>query len=79
MTVRLVDCRPREAYAEGHLPGAVHIDPETELSTPPADPAVGGRHPLPDPHALGAVFARAGIGPQAFVLAYDDASGSAAR
>ena len=79
MTVRLVDCRPREAYEEGHVPGAVHLDPETDLSAPPADPAVGGRHPLPDPHVLGAVFAGAGIGPQTFVLAYDDGSGWAAR
>jgi thiosulfate/3-mercaptopyruvate sulfurtransferase len=80
VTIRLVDCRPREQYDGGHVPGAVQLDPETELSTPPADPAVGGRHPLPDPHALGAVFARAGIGPDTFVLAYDDGtSGWAAR
>jgi thiosulfate/3-mercaptopyruvate sulfurtransferase len=79
VTVRLVDCRPRDAYEAGHLPGAVHLDPETQLSTPPADPAVGGRHPLPDPHALGAVFAAAGIGPETFVLAYDEGTGWAAR
>ena len=79
MNVRLVDCRPREAYDAGHLPGAVHLDPETQLSTPTDDPSVGGRHPLPDPHALGAVFAAAGIGPDTFVLAYDDGSGWAAR
>ena len=79
MSVRLVDCRPREAYEAGHLPGAVHLDPETTLSTPPADPAVGGRHPLPDPHALGAVFAGAGIGPETFVLALDEGTGWAAR
>ena len=57
MTVRLVDCRPREAYEAGHLPGAVHLDPETTSPRPPRS-SVGGRHPLPDPHALGAVFAR---------------------
>ena len=79
MTGRLVDCRPREAYDEGHVPGAVHHDPETALSTPPVDPSHGGRHPLPDPHALAAQFARAGIGPGTFVLAYDDGSGWAAR
>jgi thiosulfate/3-mercaptopyruvate sulfurtransferase len=80
VTIRLADCRPRDAYDEGHLPGAVHLDPETDLSAPPVDPAVGGRHPLPDPHALAAVFARAGIGPDTFVLAYDDGtSGWAAR
>jgi thiosulfate/3-mercaptopyruvate sulfurtransferase len=78
--VRLVDCRPRADYDAGHVPGAVHLDPETALSTPPVDPADGGRHPLPDPHALAAVFAGAGIGPDTFVLAYDDGtSGWAAR
>ena len=45
VTVRLVDCRPRDAYDAGHPPGAVHLDPETQLSTPPDDPAIGGRHP----------------------------------
>ncbi len=79
MSVRLVDCRDRERYEAGHLPDAVHLDPETELSTPPGDPAVGGRHPLPDPHALGAVFARSGIGHDTFVLAYDEGDGWAAR
>ena len=79
MTTRVVDCRPREAYEAGHVPGAVHLDPETQLSTPTDDPSVGGRHPLPDPHALAAVFAGVGIGPGTFVLAYDEGSGWAAR
>ena len=79
MTVRLVDCRPPDAYDAGHPPGAVHLDPETQLSTPPDDPAIGGRHPLPDPHALAAAFAAAGIGSGTFVLAYDEGTGWAAR
>ena len=79
MTVRLVDCRPRDAYDAGHLPGAVHLDPETELSTPTDDPSVGGRHPLPDPHVLASAFAAAGIDRETFVLAYDEGTGWAAR
>ena len=79
MTTRIVDCRPRQAYDAGHVPGAVHLDPETQLSRPTDDPSVGGRHPLPDPHALAAVFAGVGIGPGTFVLAYDEGSGWAAR
>jgi thiosulfate/3-mercaptopyruvate sulfurtransferase len=79
VSVRVVDCRPRAAYEGGHLPGAVHLDPETTLSTPTTDPSVGGRHPLPDPHALGAAFAGAGIGRDTFVLAYDEGTGWAAR
>ena len=72
MSVRLADCRPRDAYEAGHLPGAVHFDPETTLSSPTGDPSLGGRHPLPDPYALGAAFAAAGIGAETFVLALDE-------
>ena len=79
MTVRLVDCRSRDAYEAGHVPGAVHLDPEGDLSAPVFDPAIGGRHPLPDPHHLGADCANAGIGPATFVLAYDEGTGWAAR
>jgi thiosulfate/3-mercaptopyruvate sulfurtransferase len=79
VTPRLVDCRPRAAYEAGHLPGAVHLEPETELSAVADDPSVGGRHPLPEPDELAASFGRAGIGPDTFVLAYDDGTGWAAR
>jgi thiosulfate/3-mercaptopyruvate sulfurtransferase len=75
----VVDCRSREAYLGGHLPGAVHLDPEIALSAPGLDPAVGGRHPLPPPAGLEAVFGAAGIDSRAFVLAYDEGSGWAAR
>jgi len=46
----LLDVRPREAYLQGHLPGARWVDLEQHLSTardPGFDPAAGGRHPLP--------------------------------
>jgi thiosulfate/3-mercaptopyruvate sulfurtransferase len=75
----LADCRPRSAYEAGHVPGAVHLDPESDLSAPVVDPAVGGRHPLPDPDALAAALGAAGIGATSFVLAYDDGTGWAAR
>ena len=78
MTV-LVDCRPLAAYASGHLPEAVHLDPERDLSAPPDDPAVGGRHPLPDAGTLAAAFGAAGIDSSTFVLAYDEGTGWAAR
>ena len=79
MSVRIADCRPRVAYDDGHLPEAVHLEPEVELSAPPDDPSHGGRHPLPDIPTLEATFGRAGIDAQTFVLAYDDGSGWAAR
>ncbi len=79
MSVVLVDVRPRPAYEQGHLPGAVHLDPETDLSAIGLDPAVGGRHPLPDDATLAEAFVRAGIDSASFVLALDDGTGWAAR
>ena len=78
MNVRLVDCRPRADFLAGHLPGAVNLDPETELTGEIGD-ASRGRHPLPETEALGRGFGRAGIDASTFVLAYDEGSGWAAR
>ncbi len=63
----------REAFEDGHLPGAVFVDPATVLSGPPSDE--DGRHPLPDPAAFAAGLSAAGIGEHATVVAYDDAGG----
>ncbi|MFU8887900.1 MAG: sulfurtransferase [Trueperaceae bacterium] len=79
--LRVVDVRSsladhgagRRAYLDGHLPGAVFLDLETDLSGPLA--AHGGRHPLPDPERAAAVFGAAGIGADTHVVAYDDAGG----
>ena len=60
MTSRFVDCRPRDAYLAGHLPGAAHADPERDLTG--ADG--GGRHPLPTAEAFAAWASAAGIGPR---------------
>ena len=79
VSVVLVDVRPRPAYEQGHLPGAVHLDPETDLSAIGPDPAVGGRHPLPDDAMLAEAFVRVGIDSTSFVLALDDGTGWAAR
>jgi thiosulfate/3-mercaptopyruvate sulfurtransferase len=81
--VRIVDVRwylngpsGRDAYAAGHIPGAVWLDIDSELSDPatPAD----GRHPLPTPERFAAALGRAGIAPGTPVVAYDDAGGSVA-
>jgi thiosulfate/3-mercaptopyruvate sulfurtransferase len=64
-----------ELYDAGHLPGAVFIDANAELSSPGDGP---GRHPLPTAAKLAAVLGRRGIGDEHAVVAYDDAGGSVA-
>jgi thiosulfate/3-mercaptopyruvate sulfurtransferase len=73
--IRLVDVRPRDAYLAGHVPGALHLDPEQDLT----GDLGGGRHPLPRPERFADAASRAGIGDDTFVLAYDDGTGWAAR
>jgi thiosulfate/3-mercaptopyruvate sulfurtransferase len=72
---RFVDCRPRDAYLAGHVPGAAHADPERDLTGDDG----GGRHPLPRAEAFSAWASRAGIGPDTLVVGYDDGTGWAAR
>lgn len=65
-----------EAYAAGHLPGAVFIDLDADLAAAPSPS--GGRHPLPDPEAFATAMVDAGIGEDSLVVAYDDAGGLSA-
>ncbi len=82
--VRVVDVRwyldktrsGRTEYEAGHIPGAVHLDIDTELSDP-VGPGTG-RHPLPTPERFAAALGRVGIGAGTPVVAYDDAGGSIA-
>jgi thiosulfate/3-mercaptopyruvate sulfurtransferase len=73
--IRIVDARPREEYLSGHVPGAVHLDPERDLT----GDLGGGRHPLPRPERFAESASRVGIGDDTFVLAYDEGDGWAAR
>src|SRR3954452_12156785 len=66
----------RASYEDGHIPGAVFVDVDTDLSAPRTDTT--GRHPLPTPSEFAAAMSRAGIGDETFVVAYDDAGGSSA-
>ncbi len=75
MKARFVDCRGREAYEQGHVPGAAHGDPENDLTGTDG----GGRHPLPTAEAFAAWASRAGIGPGTLVVAYDAGGGWAER
>jgi thiosulfate/3-mercaptopyruvate sulfurtransferase len=58
------------AYLEGHLPGAVYVSLENELS----DHSISGRgrHPLPSGRNLEAAARQWGVRQQALVVVYDD-------
>lgn len=84
-TVRVIDVRWRldrpdghADYLEGHIPGAVYVPLDTELSThgQPSE----GRHPLPSTQTLQDAARRWGVDGGGIVVAYDDSKGlSAAR
>jgi thiosulfate/3-mercaptopyruvate sulfurtransferase len=81
--VRIVDVRwyldgrsGLSAYAGGHIPGAVWLDLDADLSAPAT--TADGRHPLPEPAQFAAALGRVGIAEGQRVVAYDDAGGSIA-
>lgn len=63
----------RRSHAESHLPGAIYLDLETDLSGPVGPH--GGRHPLPEPEVFARRLGAAGIGNASEVVVYDDAGG----
>ena len=79
----IVDCRfdllnksvGSQHYQAAHIPGAVYAHLEDDLSIPMGPMGEGGRHPLPSPEQMAAVFGRMGIGANTQVIAYDDTSG----
>lgn len=79
--VVVADCRfvlgqpdaGRTAYAEGHIPGAVYVDLERDMSGPVREH--GGRHPLPDLGIFALRMGELGIGNDTVVVAYDDQGG----
>lgn len=78
--VVIVDCRfslmqpplGQQQYEAGHIPGAVYLDLNRDLSSPVHK--YGGRHPLPDIPTLADKFSEIGISsePPSWVIAYDD-------
>jgi thiosulfate/3-mercaptopyruvate sulfurtransferase len=63
----------RRAYDAGHLPGALFLHCDADLSGPMT--GSNGRHPLPAPEVMAARLAACGIGKQTQVVVYDDAQG----
>ncbi|ULO05194.1 sulfurtransferase [Paenibacillus sp. 19GGS1-52] len=80
----IVDCRfllsdpqaGRTAYTEDHIPGAIYLHLEEQLSSPIG--THGGRHPLPDITELIYTLSKAGINRDSIVVAYDDQGGAMA-
>ena len=79
--LRIVDVRAsladhaagRKLYDENHLPGAMFLSLEDDLSGPKE--ATGGRHPLPDMFAFSSTLQTHGVGDGAEVVVYDDSGG----
>lgn len=75
---RVLDCRfdlmepkaGRSAYVQGHVPGAIFLDLEDDLSAPRGKH--GGRHPLPAPQVFAQRLAALGIARGEPLLLYDD-------
>ena len=80
--VRIFDCRfdladphaGAKRFEAGHIPGAVHLHLDNDLSGPVLAGRTG-RHPLPTREAFGRLLATQGVHPDTQVVAYDDAGG----
>lgn len=62
----------RKAYLDNHIPGAVYMDLNKDLSGPPAKH--GGNHPLPDMKMFTAKMGKIGIDHDTTVVIYDQAN-----
>jgi len=79
--VRIVDARfdlndpdwGEAAYSESHLPGAVYVHLDRDLSGPVGEH--GGRHPLPSPELLAHRLGELGIGNSHRIVVYDQGNG----
>ncbi len=63
----------REAYLEGHLPGASFLDLESGLSGTVREDGRGGRHPMPSTATAQEAFRAAGVQDEQPVVVYDGA------
>lgn len=78
---RVFDCRHQlsdvsygeRVYGEGHLPGALFMHLDRDLSS--AMNGSNGRHPLPDVALLAQKLGAAGVSSRTQVVVYDDAGG----
>ncbi len=66
----------RQQYLEAHVPGAVYVHLDLDMSAPRT--GRNGRHPLPTPSALVAMMERLGVSNGTDVVVYDAAGGGLA-
>lgn len=79
--VLVCDCRfdlgdpdaGRQGYRAGHIPGAIYVDLERDMSAVPD--GTNGRHPLPGRAAFAARLAELGVTRDGLVVCYDTAGG----
>ena len=65
-----------EAFERGHLPSAVHVSVDDDLSAPPSQP--GGRHPFPTSGSFAQAMGRLGYAGDKPAVVYDDVGGGMA-
>jgi thiosulfate/3-mercaptopyruvate sulfurtransferase len=78
---RIFDCRHdlqnteygANAYAKGHIPGALFLHLDRDLSG--SKNGRTGRHPLPEPATFAQRMSECGVGPDTQVVAYDNEGG----
>ena len=69
----------REQFELGHIPGAVFVDLDVDLSAPAAAPGTpGGRHPFPTAQDFAAAMGRLGYDGSRPAVIYDDVGGGMA-
>lgn len=66
----------KNAYLDGHIPGAIYLDLDQDLSSPIT--LETGRHPLPDLERFVDRLAQAGVNNNTQVIVYDDCAGAMA-
>ena len=66
----------KDRYAKGHIPGALNIDLETQLSEKEENAKNGGRHPLPKIETFAKLLGELGISNTTQVIVYDDKQGA---
>ena len=79
----VIDCRfalddpqyGKRSYEQAHIPGAVYLDLEADLSGP-VIPGQTGRHPLPQPQQMIQRLRAAGLNNDSEVVLYDDGPGA---